>query len=65
MTSKSSLSDTNRSTSTHSKTLATDSLRPVTDSELDLVAGGIHVTKLTDASSPNLFLNCASGTHTK
>jgi type VI protein secretion system component Hcp len=56
MTSKSSL----RSTSTHSKTLATDSLRPVTDSELDLVVGG---TKLTDAASPKLHLQCANGKH--
>jgi type VI protein secretion system component Hcp len=56
MTGKSSLS-------THSKTLATDSadnLRPLTDSELDLVGGG---TKHTDATSPSLLLKCANGKH--
>jgi hypothetical protein len=56
MTSKSSVSDTNRSTSTHNKTLATDNtdnLRPVTDSELDLVVGG-SIVKLVDAASPKL-----------
>jgi type VI protein secretion system component Hcp len=64
MTSTPSLSDTNRSTSTHNKTLATDStdnLRSVTDSELDLVVGG--VVKLTDASSAKLHEACCRGTH--
>jgi type VI protein secretion system component Hcp len=58
MTSKSSLSDSNRSTSTHNKTLATDNT--LTDSELNLVGGG---TKLTDAASPKLHLQCANGKH--
>ena len=40
-------------------------LRRLTDSELDLVAGGITVSKRTDASSPDLFLKCATGTHYK
>jgi type VI protein secretion system component Hcp len=61
MTSKSSLSDSNRSTSTHNKTLATDSTdNTLTDSELNLVGGG---TKLTDAASPKLHLQCANGKH--
>jgi type VI protein secretion system component Hcp len=58
MTRKSSLSDSNRPTSTHNKTLATDNT--LTDSELDLVGGG---TNHTDAASPNLFLKCANGKH--
>lgn len=66
MTGKSSLFDSNRYTSTQGKTLATESienLRPVTDSELDLVAGGITVSKRTDVSSSDLFLKCANGKH--
>jgi type VI protein secretion system component Hcp len=63
MTRKYSLSDSNRS-STPSKTLATDSTdNAVTDSELDLVTGGITVSKRTDVSSADLFLKCANGKH--
>jgi hypothetical protein len=50
----------------HAETPAADrasDLRRLTDSELDLVAGGITVSKRTDASSPDLFLKCATGTH--
>lgn len=66
MTRKSSRSDSNRPTSTHSKTLAkdsTDNFQTVTDSELDHVAGGITISKRTDTSSADLFLKCANGRH--
>ena len=64
MTSKSSLADANRSTSTHSRTLASDCTdNALTDNELDLVTGGITISKRTDAASADLFLKCATGKH--
>jgi bacteriocin-like protein len=64
MTRKSSLAGANRSTSAHSKTLATDSTdNTLTDNELDLVTGGITISKRTDTSSADLFLKCATGKH--
>jgi hypothetical protein len=64
MTSKSSSSDTNRSTSTRSKPLVTDGTdNAILESELHLVTGGITVSKRTDVSSADLFLKCANGKH--
>jgi bacteriocin-like protein len=31
--------------------------------QLDAVSGGIHITKVTDKSSPNLFVACCTGKH--
>jgi type VI protein secretion system component Hcp len=54
----------NAMTDLTSKTLATDSTdNAVTDSELDLVTGGITVSKRTDVSSTDLLLKCANGKH--
>jgi type VI protein secretion system component Hcp len=64
MTSKSSLADANRSISTRGKTLASDSAdNALTDNELDLVTGGITISKRTDTASADLFLKCANGKH--
>jgi hypothetical protein len=56
----------NMTVKTNSQTPAanrTDDLRPLADGALDRVAGGITITKRTDASSADLFVKCANGTH--
>jgi type VI protein secretion system component Hcp len=43
----------------------TDNPQLLADRELDRVAGGIQITKKTDASLPLLMLNCADGRTSK
>jgi hypothetical protein len=42
---------------------ATLSDETLSDDQLDEVAGGLYLTKVTDASSPNLFIGGGAGKH--
>lgn len=43
--------------------IAVRELNKLCDDQLDKVTGGVTVTKVVDASSPNLFIGCATGKH--
>jgi len=38
-------------------------LHALSYAQLDLVAGGVPITKVVDQASPNLFASCCNGKH--